>query len=151
LALPFRSLVYPTRLRGPTEGVPAQCPNGGWGWAGRLVFGGPDVVGVVAVVGWVTPGVPGVPGVRGVRGVRGATLEGPWLRAGRKSTADAGAALPKGATMATLAARANRRLVVLLCIPPRVNTEGRPCTTTGYIAGLYPGASRNTGKAGGHN
>jgi hypothetical protein len=139
LALPFRSLVYPTQVEGPTEGVPAQCPNGGWGWAERPVCGGPDVVGVVAVVGWVTPGV------------RGVVLEGPWPRAGRKSLADAGVALPNGATMATLAARANRRLVVLPCIPPRVNTEGRPCTTTGDIAGLYPGASRNTGKARGHN
>ena len=103
------------------------------------MFAGPDVVGVVGGVGGVTPGV------------RGVTLEGPWPRAGRKSLADAGVALPNGATMATLAARANRRLVVLLRIPPRVNTEGRPCKTTGDIAGLYPGASRNTGKAGSHN
>ena len=106
------------------------------------MFAGPDVVGVVGGVGGVTPGV---------RGVRGVTLEGPWPRAGRKSLADAGVALPNGATMVTLAARANRRFVVLLRIPPRVKTEGRPCKTTGDIAGLYPGASRNTGKAGSHN
>ena len=102
------------------------------------MFGGRDVVDVVGGVGWV--GWVGwvTPGVRGV------TLEGPWPRAGRKSLACAGVALPNGATMATLAARANRRLVVLLRIPPRVNTERRPCTATGDIAGLYPGLAEIT-------
>jgi hypothetical protein len=101
------------------------------------VFGGRDVVDVVGGVGWVGWVTPGV---------RGVTLEGPWPRAGRKSLACAGVALPNGATMATLAARANRRLVVLLRIPPRVNTERRPCTATGDIAGLYPGLAEITAK-----